>query len=260
MTGPSIDLNADVGEGSGHDEELIPLVSSVNIACGAHAGDRQTMRDAVLLAKAHGVAIGAHPGFADRENFGRVEIAINPAAAGALVVGQLRLLRAVAVQCGASVGHVKLHGALYNMAARDRVLAQGICAALLADSGGNAGLLVYALAGSAFIETARALGMSVIGEAFADRGYRADGSLVPRSEAGAVKASADEAAAQALGIARDRTVAAANGDRLRLDADTICIHGDGPCAVRLAGLVRTGLEASGIRIGPVSLPIKPAIT
>jgi UPF0271 protein len=248
--GGAIDLNADVGEGCGFDDELVPLVSSVNIACGAHAGDEGTMRRAVELALRHGAAIGSHPGFADRENFGRKELSINPAAAAGLVLGQTRLLERIAASLGARVGHVKLHGALYNMAARDPVLAGAIVAALVGDgeAPGSRRVLV-ALAGSVLASIGRENGLEVRGEAFADRSYRRDGSLTPRSEPGALIADEGAAAAQAVRIARDGTVVATDGSVISVEADTICIHGDSPATVVFARQVRLHLEASGVTIG-----------
>jgi UPF0271 protein len=248
--GGSIDLNADVGEGCGSDGELVPLVSSVNIACGAHAGDRDTMRRAVGLALGSGAAIGAHPGFADRENFGRKELSVNPAAAAGLVLGQARMLQDVAAGLGARVGHVKLHGALYNMAARDASLANAIASALAEDSlrTGSPWILV-ALAGSVLASVGRERGLRVVGEAFADRTYRSDGSLTPRSEAGAVIADPGAAARQALRIATSGTVVCAGGAEIAVDAETICLHGDGPSAVDFARLIRRELAAAGIGVG-----------
>ncbi len=245
----SIDLNADVGEGAGFDGELVPLVSSVNIACGAHAGDLDTMRATVALALRHGAAIGAHPGFPDREYFGRRELPVTPADAAELVVGQARLLQGVASGLGARVGHVKLHGALYNMAARDRGLADAVADAVSRvsrDSGGPWTLV--ALAGSELLRAGRARGLPVAAEAFADRAYARDGSLVARSEPGAVIADADAAARQALRIARDGSVRAADGTFVAVEADTLCIHGDSPRAPALARRIRGALEAAGIAV------------
>jgi 5-oxoprolinase (ATP-hydrolysing) subunit A len=248
----SIDLNADVGEGCGFDGELIPLVSSVNIACGAHAGDETTMREAVALALRHNVAIGAHPGFADRENFGRAEIAINPVAAAALVLGQTRILQGVAAGLGATVGHVKLHGALYNMAARDRALATAIVGALIEDTrnSGKERVLV-ALAGSVLAAVAREKGQRVVGEAFADRTYRRDGSLTPRSEPGAVITAPAAAARQAVRIAELGSVVAADGTEVLVEAETICLHGDNAASIGIARQIFSELALAQISIAPV---------
>jgi UPF0271 protein len=245
----SIDLNADVGENCGFDAELVPLVSSVNIACGAHAGNLDTMRQAVALALRHGAAIGAHPGFADREHFGRRELAVSPAEAAALVVEQARLLQMVAAGLGAKVGHVKLHGALYSMAARDRALATAVVEALAeANRRSGSPLALVALAGSELVSLGRARGLRVAGEAFADRSYRGDGTLTPRSEPGAVIADEDAAARQAIRIAREGLVQAAEGAEIPVDADTICLHGDSPSAVGFASRIRRELAAAGIAV------------
>jgi UPF0271 protein len=243
----AIDLNADVGEGFSTDRELVPLVTSVNIACGAHAGDETTMLQTIALALKHGVAIGAHPGFADRENFGRKELSINPAAAAGLVLGQARMLRDIAEGLGARVGHVKLHGALYNMAARDAALAAAIVAALAGDSRESGpGWTLVALAGSVMVSVAREHGLRVVGEAFADRSYQRDGTLTPRGQPGSTLVDADLAARQAVQIAGEGIVAGPDGTKIRVDAGTICLHGDGPSAVDFARRIRRDLTANGI--------------
>jgi 5-oxoprolinase (ATP-hydrolysing) subunit A len=244
--GGQIDLNADVGEGFESDANLIPLVSSVNIACGAHAGDRETMRLTIETALRHGVAIGAHPGFADRKNFGRTEIALQPGEAAKLVVGQVAALEEIAARLGARVGHVKLHGALYNMASRDEALATEVADALRKT---GPKWVIVGLAGGRLVLAARSMGLRVAEEAFADRLYRSDGSLAPRSEKGSV--IADEAAAvrQAVGIASEGRVTASDGIVVALKADTLCIHGDSPGAVVFAARIRDGLAAAGISVG-----------
>ncbi|HXN34817.1 MAG TPA: 5-oxoprolinase subunit PxpA [Opitutaceae bacterium] len=244
-----IDLNADVGEGSGSDAELVPLVTSVNIACGAHAGDPATMRRTVALALSHGVAIGAHPGFGDRVNFGRREVALEPGAAGALVVGQVAELVAIAAPLGARVGHVKLHGALYNMAARDGALAAEIAGALAgAMRAGGADWALVGPAGSKLLSAGRERGLRVRSEAFADRSYGSDGMLRPRSEAGSVIADAAAAVRQALRIASEGIVTASDGTEVPIAADTLCIHGDSPGAAEFARQIRAALAAAGIAV------------
>jgi UPF0271 protein len=245
----TIDLNADVGEGLASDADLVPLVSSVNIACGAHAGDGRTMRRSIELAMRHGVAIGAHPGFADRENFGRKELSIHPAAAAGLVLGQVRMLSDVAEPLGARVGHVKLHGALYNMASRDAALAGAIVSALAGEvrESGQEWTLV-ALAGSVLCSVARDRGLRVVGEAFADRRYLPDGSLMPRSQPGSVIEDPELASRQALQIAAMGAVTGADGAEIRVDAETVCLHGDGPLAVEFARRIRQDLAAAGISV------------
>jgi 5-oxoprolinase (ATP-hydrolysing) subunit A len=245
----SIDLNADVGEGCGHDEDLVPLVTSVNIACGAHAGDLETMRRTVALALRHGAAIGAHPGFADREHFGRREIPISPDGARTLIVDQVSALQAVAATLGARVGHVKLHGALYTMASRDKALATAVVDALsgAAVPPGPVWALV-ALAGSELLSIGRARGLKVLGEAFADRTYLRDGALTPRSDPGAVIGDEDAALRQALRLATDRSVRAADGTVIPVDAETICLHGDSPHSVAFARRIRAAFAAAGIEV------------
>jgi UPF0271 protein len=239
----AVDLNCDLGEGAGHDAELMPLVTSANIACGGHAGDRETMRATVELARRHGVAVGAHPGFADPAHFGRRELALAPEAAAELVLDQVSTLRAVALGLGVTVRHVKPHGALYNLAARDRRLAAAIAEAVRRV---DPGLILVGLAGSELLAAGREGGLRVASEAFADRAYRADGSLVPRGEAGALLADPAAAAAQALRLAREGRVRAGDGADVAVVADTLCLHGDGPSAVAFARRLRAELAAAGI--------------
>lgn len=242
----TIDLNCDLGEGAGHDAELMPLITSANIACGAHAGDEATMRATVALARRHGVAVGAHPGFADRGHFGRRERVIAPTAAGDLVVLQVRRLQVIAHELGTPVHHVKLHGALYNQASRDGALAEGIVRAL-----GTTGrhLRLYVLAGSVLEAVARARGdIVVVPEVFADRAYQADGSLTPRTAPGAVIAEPAAAAAQACRLAGAGRVRAADGTEVPVTAGTICLHGDGATAVATAAAIRRALLAAGVRL------------
>lgn len=235
-----VDLNCDLGEGAGHDEELMPLITSVNIACGAHAGDEATMRAAVALAEQHGVVIGAHPGFADREHFGRRELPVTAAEVFALVLAQTRRLQAMA-----RVRHVKPHGALYNMAARDRGLADAVAAAVRA---ADPALILVGLAGSELLAAGRAGGLAVASEVFADRTYRRDGSLTPRGESGALIGDPERAAIQAVRLALDGTVRASDGGDVKVVADTICLHGDGAAAVVFAQNVRRALIEAGVRL------------
>ncbi|WP_415908070.1 LamB/YcsF family protein [Oleiharenicola sp. Vm1] len=240
-----IDLNCDLGEGAGHDAELMPLVTSANIACGAHAGDEATMRATVELAQRHGVAIGAHPGFADRAHFGRRELPVTPEEVFQLVRAQTFALRRVAAAAGASVGHVKLHGALYNLAARDPTLAEAAAYAVR-DAGPE--LVWFGLAGSASLAAVRAAGLRVASEVFADRTYQADGSLTPRSRPDALIADADVAVAQVLGMIRERKVRATSGADVTIAADTVCLHGDGAHAVGFARRLRAELAAAGVAV------------
>ncbi len=239
-----IDLNCDLGEGAGFDAELMSLITSANIACGAHAGDEATMRATVTLARAHGVAVGAHPGLVDRANFGRVERPLTGDEAARLVLGQVAALRAMA---GAELRHVKLHGALYNQVARDPRLAAAVAGALARV---ERGLAVFALAGSEFERAARREGLRVAAEVFADRTYQADGSLTPRSRSDALFADADAAVAQVLRLLREGVVRATDGTEVRLTADTVCLHGDGAQAVEFARRLCWELQAAGIAVKP----------
>jgi UPF0271 protein len=245
-----IDLNADLGESfgawrMGDDEALLALVSSANIACGFHAGDPLIMRRTVTLAAARGVAIGAHIALPDLQGFGRREMRVGADEAYALTLYQLGALAAFTRAAGVPLAHVKPHGALYNMAARDATLATAIARAV---RDFDPTLRLVGLAGSALAKAGRAAGLAVAAEAFADRGYRADGSLQPRSEPGALLEDAGQACAQALGIVCDGAVTAVDGTRVPLHADTLCLHGDGPHALAFAPRLREALAAAGVRI------------
>jgi len=235
-----VDLNCDLGEGAGHDAELMPWITSANIACGAHAGDEATMRATVELAQQQGVAIGAHPGFADREQFGRRELALTSAEIRALVAAQIAALRAFA-----PVRHVKPHGALYNLAARDRVVADSIAEAVHA---ADPALVLFALAGSELVRAGRARGLRVAEEVFADRTYRADGSLTPRSQPGALIEDEERAAAQVVRMVREGRVRAGDGSDVSIAADTICLHGDGAHAVAFARRLNAELQRAGVTL------------
>lgn len=236
----TIDLNCDLGEGAGQDAALMPLITSANIACGAHAGDTATMRATVALAQRHGVAIGAHPGFADRENFGRRELPVTPDEVRRLVTEQVETLRALA-----TVTHVKAHGALYNMAARDAALAAAVAEAVHSI---DKNLVVFALAGSELVRAGRARGLRVASEVFADRTYQRDGSLTPRSRSDALIADEAAAVAQVLRLAREGVVRATDGTEVRVVADTVCLHGDGAHAVAFARRLGAELRAAGIAL------------
>ncbi len=248
MTGTApatIDLNCDLGEGAARDAAVMPLVTSANIACGGHAGDDATMAAAVALARRHGVAIGAHPGHADREHFGRRELPLSPAAAAALVVEQIERLAVIA---GEPPRHVKLHGGLYHQVARDADLAGAVATAI---AGRWPGMILFAPAGSRLVEVARVRGLVVAEEAFIDRAYAADGTLVPRSQPGAVIADQRMAAERAVRLVREGVVEAIDGSVIAVHADTLCIHGDGTDPARLAATVREALLAAGIEMRPV---------
>ncbi len=245
-----IDLNADVGESygawvMGADADLMPSITSANVACGAHAGDPLTMWRTVALAKRHGLAVGAHPGYPDRDGFGRRDLAMTPVELEASLLAQLGALSAIADASGVKLTHVKPHGALYNRAAADPDLAAYVAGAVARFPGR---LTLVGLAGSALVDAGLAAGLPVASEAFADRAYEPGGSLRARSSPDAVHTDPAVAAAQAVSIARDGRVRAHDGSMLAIRADTICIHGDTPGAAAIAKAVREALEAAGIVI------------
>lgn len=230
-----LDINCDTGEGVGNDEELMPYITSASIACGYHAGDEQTMRATVLLAKQYGVAVGAHPSFPDREHFGRTEMPCTPQEVYGLVVHQVKALEGIATECGVTLHHVKPHGALYNMAARDPELAKAIAEAVC-DC--NKDLILYGLSGSHLISEGAAAGLTTWSEAFADRTYGDDGSLTPRKEPNALITDPEQAVLQVEAMVREGLVTSVNGVRVPIVAQTVCIHGDGPSAVAIAKAIK----------------------
>ena len=233
----TIDLNADLGEGCGDDEALLAVVTSANIASGGHAGDARTMEATVRAAIRLGVAIGAHPSYPDRAGFGRMQMERTPDEIYGDVLEQTRALATVAAAQRARVRHVKAHGALYNVAARDRAVADAISRAVVDF---DPQLAIVGLAGGAQLLSARAHGLRAVAEVFADRGYRPDGSLVPRGQPGALIEDVDAAVAQALQLTRDGA------------GQTICIHGDGPHALEFARAIRAALEADGVALRAVT--------
>lgn len=235
-----IDLNVDLGEGSAHDEELIALASSANIACGGHAGDESAMRAAVSACRIHGVAIGAHPGYEDRENFGRVPMILPPDQVADLVSRQIERLSAIS-----TIHHVKPHGALYNQADKDPDLAAAVVRGVVRMM---SGCVFYAPPAGALAAAAQAAGLIVHAEGFADRSYQENGALVPRSEAGAVIEDLGAAVAQAMEIAVKQGVETVSGTWIPLPARTLCVHGDGAEAVALLRNIRSTLEAAGFTI------------
>lgn len=223
-----LDLNADLGEGAGGDAEIMPLVSSANVCCGIHAGGPQFVRDAIALARLHGTAVGAHPSFDDREHFGRREFAEPPTHLAALLAFQVGAVLGVARLAGVPVTYVKPHGALYNQACRDERFARPVAAVALVN-----GLAVVGLPESILAKVCAELGVRFVPEGFADRRYRADGSLVPRSEPDALLHDPIEALDQIDRLVRERGVR------------SVCVHGDSPGAVAFAKAIRTGLLARG---------------
>jgi len=236
----TIDLNCDLGEGAPHDAALMPLVTSANICCGLHAGSSELMAATVRLALQHGVAIGAHPGHADRGHFGRREIVITPVACAETIDAQIA---AVATVAGASLHHVKLHGGLYHQVGREAPLAEAVATMLAARW---PQLVVYAQSGSLFATVSHGRGLIVANEAFIDRRYLADGTLASRSASGATIDDPAEAAAQAVRLAAEGVVCTVDGAEIRVEADTLCIHGDGLRAIQIATAVRASLAAAGI--------------
>lgn len=239
-----LDFNCDLGEGC-DDAAVMPYISSASIACGLHAGDADTMRRTVALCLQHQVAIGAHPSFDDRNNFGRLEMACTPDEAYALVSGQIRTLADIAAEQGARLAHVKPHGALYNMAARDPALSDAIARAV---HGFDPTLILYGLSGSALTDAGERIGLRVAYEVFAERRYQADGRLVPRSETDAVIEDLDASLAQVRMIVRDGRVLARSGESIPLRSDTLCLHGDRPDAANFARAVREELQANGVAV------------
>lgn len=243
-----IDLNADVGESFGaytlgQDADLIPLITSANIACGFHAGDPGVMRATVALAREHGVAVGAHPGFPDLVGFGRRELKATPAEIENAVAYQIGALAGIGAAEGVRLQHVKAHGALYNMAVRDRTIADAVArATALVDRT----LILLGLPDSQLIAAGRNAGLRTAAEGFADRAYQPDGTLVPRGHANAVIEDAETVVHRAITMARDRSIVAANGSPVRLDVETICVHGDTPGAAALAARIREALRTAGI--------------
>jgi UPF0271 protein len=249
-----MDLNCDMGElpdavSDGTQESLMASLTSVNIACGGHAGDARTMKETIEQALRWKLDVGAHPGYADRANFGRLELRVPPEVIVDSVFEQVRALAAIAAECGARVTHVKAHGALYNQAARDRVVAGAI-----ADGVGrsNRDLVLVGLAGSLMLDVFRELGFRVAAEAFADRRYEADGSLRSRKFADALIRDPAEAGQQALRIAERGTVIAHDGSEIAANAQTICIHGDTPGAAVIAAAVAKMLRQAGVGLSALS--------
>lgn len=249
-----IDLNSDLGEAfgpwpMGQDALLMPVISSANVACGVHAGDPGTMRATIRLARAHQVAVGAHPGFPDLQGFGRREMRMSPQEVEDLVLYQVGAIAGVARSEGVRLQHVKAHGALYNMACRDEALADAIARAVVAF---DPALVLFGLPGSALVQAGLDAGLPVAAEAFADRAYLPDGSLAPRSLPGSVIHDVDAVVARAVEMVVDQSVVAMDGTRIHFEADTLCLHGDTPGAAALAAAVRRGLEDAGVTIATLT--------
>lgn len=242
---PRIDFNCDLGEGCGDDAAIMPFISSASIASGGHAGDAGSMRATVELCMAHRVAIGAHPSFEDREHFGRRELSLPANDIRLLVTRQVEALAAICERAGTRLRHVKPHGALYNLSARDAAVAGAIAQAVHAV---DPSLSLFGLSGSASTAAAEALGMQAVHEVFAERAYTAQGRLVPRGEPGAVIDGIDAAIGQVRDMLREGRVAAIDGTRVRIRADTLCLHGDRADAAVLARALRETLESEGVEV------------
>jgi UPF0271 protein len=243
-----VDLNGDVGEHSGPespDSGLIRHLTSVNVACGFHAGNAALMRETVALAREHGVAVGAHPSFPDPEGFGRRELPFSPADVEDFVLYQVGSLAAIAASQGVRLQHVKPHGALFNMAVRDAALADAIARAAAMIDGG---LILFGLPGSQIVEAGKRAGLRTASEGFADRAYQSDGTLVPRQQEGAVIGDAGAVIPRVIRMVRDHVVEAIDGTEVPLVVDTICVHGDTPEAADLAAQIRTALHEAGVEV------------
>src|SRR5437762_12633234 len=241
----SIDLNADLGEGAGHDDELFELISSANIATGFHAGDSDSMHAAVSAAKKHGVAVGAHPSFFDRENFGRKELKVTNEEVFDAVAYQLGVFQAIASALDVQPNHVKPHGALYNMAVRDATLADAIARATASV---DPQLILFAPDKSELARAGETHGLQIARELFADRNYLNDGWLVPRTRPDALLHDTKEAAQRVLLMLREGKVSSVEGRDVEVRGQTICVHGDTPGAVEFARELRTRLECEGVKI------------
>ncbi|AOV07121.1 5-oxoprolinase subunit PxpA [Sporosarcina ureilytica] len=250
MTNHTIDLNADIGESFGayiigNDEEILPFISSANIACGFHAGDPSIMRKTVTLALKHNVAIGAHPGFQDAVGFGRREIKVTPEEVYELTLYQIGALQAFVTAEGSTLQHVKPHGALYNMSAKDALLAEAVARAIYHF---NPELLLYGLANSELIRAGKKFGLQTVGETFADRTYQYDGSLTPRNHPHALIANTETAIEQVLQIVKEQRVIAIDGSTIKLHGQTVCIHGDAENALQFAQQISATLQKENISI------------
>ena len=245
----SIDINSDLGEGAGTEIALMPLITSANIACGGHAGNESTMRATIGLAIKSNVAIGAHPGYPDRERFGRVPMGMSAPELIESIRRQIDALIGIAARMGVRVTHVKAHGALYNQGERDAGIARNIVLGIQAAAGGHE-LVVVASPGSAMLREATGVGMKVAREGFVDRAYEPDGTLQSRSIAGSVLTDPADAVRQALSFAKEGGVTAVDGSFIELAVDTLCVHGDTPGAPEIARAVRDAFAAEKVKVAP----------
>ena len=249
----AVDLNCDLGESFGNykcglDEEVIPFISSANVACGFHASDPVVMAKTVALAKEQGVRVGAHPGYPDLVGFGRRNLAASPAEVKAMVQYQIGALKAFCTAQGIKLQHVKPHGAMYNMAGKDEKLATAIAEAIKEVDPER---ILLAPSSSKMMGAAKAVGLRVAKEVFADRAYEEDGSLVARSKPGAMITDEDEAVARVIKMIKEGTVTAITGKEIPVEANSVCVHGDGPKALAFVQKIRKALEAENIRIASI---------
>lgn len=249
-----VDLNSDLGESFGAykigmDEEIVPLVSSANVACGFHAGDPATMARTAELCKNNSTAIGAHPGFKDLEGFGRRNMNVSPADVKNMIIYQVGALDGFCRTKGIKMQHVKPHGALYNMAAKDPALAKAICEGIYEY---DKSLVLLGLAGSEMINQAKAMGLPYAAEVFADRAYEDDGTLVARTKPGAMIKDEDEAVKRVIKMIKTHTVESISGKTIEICPDSVCVHGDSEKALLFVKKIKAAMEAEGIEIKPVS--------
>lgn len=249
----AIDLNSDLGESygaykMGRDEDIIPLVSSANVACGFHAGDPAVMAKTAALCKTSGVPMGAHPGFPDLQGFGRRDLNVSPVDAKNMILYQVGALDAFCRSAGIRLQHVKPHGALYNMAAKDAALARAICEGIQEY---DPSLILLGLSGSEMLHQAREIGLHYAAEVFADRAYEDDGTLVARTKPGAMIRDEDEAVSRVIGMIKHHSVTSVNGKEIEICPDSVCVHGDSEKALLFVRKIRSTLEQEGIAIRPL---------
>ena len=252
----AVDLNADIGEGM-DDAALLPYLTSANVACGCHAGDPSTMDETVVLALAHGVSIGAHPGYPDRANFGRRKMEMSADAIERLVLYQIAALEGFVRSRGSALTHVKPHGALYHGAAEFPDVARAVAEGVRRF---RTSLILVGPGGSMLLEAGKDVGLPVAAEGFADRRYQPDGTLVARGEPDALLTDPDEAAEQAITLGRDGFARARGGSRVAVHADTICVHGDTPGAASIARRIHERFREEGIALSPLSMRLQSAET
>lgn len=249
-----VDLNSDLGESfgaykMGRDEDIIPLISSSNVACGFHAGDPTTMAKTIALCKENNTAVGAHPGFKDIEGFGRRNMNVSPADVKNMMIYQVGALDAFVKANGMKMQHVKPHGALYNMAAKDAALARAICEGIYEY---DSSLILLGLANSEMLNQAKEIGLPYASEVFADRAYEDDGTLVARTKPGAMIKDEDEAVKRVIGMIKNHKVTSISGKEIEICPDSVCVHGDSEKALLFVKKIKTALESEGIEIKPIN--------